>query len=155
MGALTFGLVAGGVSGLISGWTASSKQERENKALEARQVLIEQQRKHRRDLFRVQTFSEFYDTMEAGASRINRILSTGFERKGLSNLMDAGVGQFRRNKYMAQYVLKHREATDQFQLSQLESQKKSPWEAAFGEFLATGISTGVQTGLTAYGYKGE
>lgn len=120
---LAAGMAVG--SAILAGVSAASKTDRENRALKARQVLMEEERRHRRQLFRVQTFSEFYDTNEAGAARINRVLATGSRGYGMSTLNQAAMAGMERNKFMRQFVLRHQEAQVQSQLATMEGQKQS------------------------------
>ena len=148
------GAGVGIVSGLLSGWSAKSKSERQNRAIHARQKLMEQERKFRRKMFRVQTFSEFYDAQEAGAARINQAMSSGFKVHGLAGQSVAGLDSFRRSKYLRKYSLQFQEAQTQAQLAMLEEQKLDPSKEFWSTFLTEGLTEGLKGYVGAGGRFG-
>ena len=155
MDPVTIGLTLGAASGLLSGWSAKSKTERENRAIHARQKLIEQERKMRRKMFRVTTFSEHYDAQEAGAARINQAMAQGFTGMASTTVALAGLDSFRRSKYLRKYSLQFQEAQTQAQLAMLEEQKLDPSKEFWSTFLSVGATEGLKGYVAAGGRFGK
>lgn len=143
-------LIATAAAAGISAWNAHSKAERDNKAVEAQQTLLERQRHFKRQMYRVQTFSEYYDALDAGAARLNQALSSGFQVKGLSRFGQGEMAEFRRSKYVKYYALKQEEGDAQFKIASLNERKESPSGAAFKSFLGEAASTGAAFGAGGY-----
>ena len=143
MGPGALGIGMGLATGVLSGISAKKQTERNNRMLQARQIMLEKEMVYRRSMFRVNTFSEFYDSQEAGAAKINSVLSQGTEAKGTGSILQQHHAGFERNKYMREYSLRFQESQVRDQQGILEGQKESRWGAATQAFLATGLSQGV------------
>ncbi len=151
---LAIGAGIGIASGLLSGWNAKSKAQRENRAIQARQVLIEQERKFKRKMFRVTTFSEYYSAQEAGAARISAAMASGFKVHGTGSLVTGSMDVFRRNKYLRQYSLQFEEAQTQAKLGMLEDQKVDPSKEFWTTFATSAATEGLKSYVAAGGRFG-
>ena len=74
MDPLTIGMVvSAGISlyaSSVSARSAKKEQERKNKAIRLQQAWIQEEKKHARKVYEIQTFSKFYDAQSAGTMRI-------------------------------------------------------------------------------------
>lgn len=72
-GAIAVGAITAGISlysSSVSARSAKKEQERKNKAIKMQQAWIQEEKKHARKVYEVQTFSKFYDEQAAGTMRI-------------------------------------------------------------------------------------
>lgn len=142
----------GVTSGLISAWSARENAKRQNQVLEARKVILEQEKIYRRKVFRVQTFAEYWDAQEAGANRIHQALSSGVGFTSLSGFnMDHDA--FERNKYLQKYAVQEQERRIDRQKGLLDMSKADPSKAFWRGFARSGVETGLNAFIASGGVE--
>lgn len=134
----TAGLI--GLNAGISAITAGKRADQRNKAIEARKAWLGEERKHRSQMFELQTYQRSFSKEAAGARRLGRAASSGLGTVGaqILNQFDTIFEGFETKT--RQIVHEHELKRIDNQINNLSSQVRDPFKSGALGFLSAGVA---------------